>query len=491
MENYEDKYLWLEEVLDKKNLAWASSENDRTAKALNNGADFDSLVKDASEILESKEKIPFATYIEDDFVYNLWKDDKNVQGLFRRAKISDYNKEITAWEIILDLDALSLKEGQKWVFHGCHTSPSKERALMFLSPGGSDADVMREFDLKKKDFVVNGFELPLAKGKATWITENELIVIRDMGSETVTSSGYAKEVRLWNRGEVVPNQKPIFEIPKEDMGIFFFEGDGENPVVLLSQKIDFYSGKTFLFKNGKIQQIDLPNKYEEIDATDKTLYVSVKENWKQYHLGDVVAYNYEDRSYELVYRPSNNSAVYSISITRDGLFMIIDIDVKSSLFFFSKKGGAWTAEKIEMPGNGSMDYLVSAKKSNDFFVGYDSFNMPLSYFYGVKNKVEKIVKKEKSFFHHEDIEVSQHFVKSLDGTRVPYFLVHKKGLKMNGVNPTILYGYGGFEISLKAHFSNILGKLWLDKGGVYVLSNIRGGGEYGPAWHQSALKENR
>ena len=194
---------------------------------------------------------------------------------------------------------------------------------------------------------------------------------------------------------------------------------------------------------------------------------------------------------DLIFRPKKNSSVYSGKILKDGLLLIVDTDVKGNLLFLKKDNNSWVSERIDLPVNGSIDMLVGNSKSNDFFVAYDSFNTPVSYYYGNKNKIVSVVKKQPTYFNFENIEVHQHFVKSPDGTSVPYFLVHSKDMKLDGKNPTILYGYGGFEISLKAHFNNILGKAWLDKGGVYVLANIRGGGEYGPSWHQSALKENR
>ena len=488
----DDKYLWLEEVLDEKSLEWARAENKKTIDFYKANPEFDKTVSQIQQILESKDKIPFADFINNGFVYNTWTDDKNIQGLVRRSPIASYITGNANWELILDLDEQSVIDSQKWVLKHFDVSPNHQRALVYLSPGGTDAHIVRELDLVTKSFVVDGFELPVSKGSAEWLSDDELLIIRDFGPETVTSSGYPRTVRKWKRGALLDSAPTVYEIPKEDVFVYsvFYHGEGKT-TGFLQRRIDFYSGELFKIEGSQFKLIPLAKKFDILGFNNDILFVNLREDWKSYSAGDVLAYDIAKDVFELVFSPGSHSSVYSGGMIKDGLILILDKDVKGSLLYLSKKDNKWVNEIIEMPKNGSIDMLTTDNDTNDFFVTFDSFNTPVSYFYGQKNKILSTVRKQPGFFDYENVEVEQHFSTSNDGTKVPYFLVYKKGMKFNGANPTILYGYGGFEISLKAHFNNILGSQWLDKGGVYALANIRGGGEYGPAWHQAALKDKR
>lgn len=491
----DDKYLWLEEVLDEKSLEWARNQNSKTFNVLNDGLEFDKLVVGLTEILSSKDKIPTIFFMKDDTIYNLWLDDVNIQGLLRRTTIESYKSSAPVWEKILDLDELSNKDGEKWVLHDLDISPNKKRALVFLSPGGSDADIMREFDMTTKNFVADGFVLPLTKGGASWLTDDELLIERDFGPETLTASGYPRTVRSWKRGESLKHTKIIYQTLASDAMISVQSTHDKGLTrTLLYRRIDFFNLEIYEYKNREFKKLELPKKFDAESNLSK-LHLILKEDWRKnsfdYLSGDYVVYDFETQATSLVYRPDNKSSIFSSGLTKDGLLLVVDTDVKGQLLYGVEKDRQWTLEKVALPDNGSLGLLVTSSDTNDYFIGFDSFNTPLSYYAGNGTSILGVVKKETAHFHYENIEVSQHFAKSLDGTMVPYFLVHQKGLEFNGKNPTILYGYGGFNISLKSHFSNLLGHAWLDKGGVYVLSNIRGGGEYGPAWHQSALKENR
>ncbi|MBC7427654.1 MAG: S9 family peptidase [Bacteriovorax sp.] len=487
----EDKYLWLEEVLDEKCLSWARLQNEKTFAALTNEPEFEKLVDGLTDILASKDKIPTIHFIKNGYVYNHWTDDKNIQGLLRRTKIEEYKKPNPVWETILGYDEQSRIDDEKWVNNGFSISPDKKRALVFLSPGGSDADIVREFDMETKTFVKGGFELPLSKGGASWLNDDELLLERNFGPDSLTESGYARTVRHWKRGVKLEDAKVIFEIPATDtmLNVHTLHDQGQSRT-LIQRRIDFYSGEILEYKNGKCEKLDLPKKCDE-NFNIKKLHLTLREEWNGFRSGDYVVYDFETKKTVLAFSPEKKTSIYTSRLTKDGILLIIDKDVKGTLLYLTEKNEVWTPIQIDLPENGSLDALETDRDSNDYFIGYDSFNSPLSYYSGSAEKINGVVKRQTSFFDYDKLEVSQHFAKSLDGTMIPYFLVHQKGLKLDGENPTILYGYGGFEVSLKSHFSNLLGYAWLDKGGVYVLSNIRGGGEYGPEWHQCALKENR
>lgn len=488
----EDKYLWLEEVLSNESLDWVRSENQKTMTTFESLDWFENDVQELQTIFESKTKIPFVRFLLDEFVYNFWTDEKNIQGVLRRTTIEDYKKENPVWDIILDLDVLSKKENQKWVFHGYHVSPNRERVLIGLSPGGTDANIIREFDLRTRSFVENGFTLPLGKGGASWLSDNEIFVFRDFGPETVTNAGYPRLLKRWKRGELLERAQNILEISPENnsLDISVFHSNGQS-IFIAAKSIGFYSTEYLKYDGSIFKQLSLPKKMQDLGGNLNGFFLITNETWKEFQIGDILYYDYKKEKVELVYRADERTSLYGFGPIKDGAIAILDTDVKGNLYFFSKKDGVWNQERIDLPANGSLDALVTNTELNDFFVSYSSFNTPSSYYYGNKNKIEGVVKKQPSHFDFKNIEVHQNFVKSNDGTMVPYFLVHQKGMEFNSKNPTILYGYGGFEISQKAYFSNILGKAWLEKGGVYVLTNIRGGGEYGPLWHQAALKENR
>ena len=488
----EDKYLWLEDVLGEKSLNWVKSQNAASVPALQKEESFSKISSKFEEILGNKDRIAFVDHIDQGMVYNFWTDETNLQGLWRRTTVEDFQKPNPSWEILLDLDKLSKDENQKWVFGGASLSHTKKLALIYLSPGGSDADYIREFSFETKKFVDDGFSLPFSKGGAVWLSDDEIIAYRDFGPGTMTASGYPKTARKLNRGQDPLKAPIIFEIESTDNSVGA-EAKEHNGVVevVLNRSLDFYHSEFFLYDGSSVKKLNLPEQTSFNHKHGDYFFIQIASDWRGFKQGDCLAYFYKTDAIELVFRPDERSSIYSARINSDGAYLIIDRDVTSKLYKFTRKNSAWESLHIEMPENGSIDYLVTDEDKNQFFVGFSSFNTPMTYFYGSESKIVKSIRSNPSFFNHENIESHQHFVKSLDGTMIPYFLVHQKGLKMDGKNPTIIYGYGGFEISLKPAFSNIIGSGWLEHGGVFVITNIRGGGEYGPRWHQSALKEKR
>lgn len=488
----QDKYLWLEDILSEESLSWVKERSQEALKKLSQHKMFSEIETKSLEIFASKDKIPYVS-IEGDYLYNLWTDHLNIQGLYRRTTIEEFLKSTPHWEILIDLDELSSKENIKWVFNGFVLDRAHKKALVFLSPGGSDADIMREFDVEKKIFVENGFTLPESKGGAHWIDENTIRIERVFDEDSATTSGYARTIRDLKRGESLESAKIIFEVDKTDMvaGAQVFD-DGHQLYFYLRKTIDFYHYEDFLIENGQLKKINLPQMSENFGIVNGESIVILHQDWGEYKAGDIISYHLAMNKCEKIFSPLLNQSVGNISLTKNGFYALIDEDVKSSLYLFSKEHiDNWQSRKVDLPANGTLNRISSSFDSTHFFVNYTSFNTPSTYYYGTKDKVHSIAKVVPSFFNHKDILVEQHFVKSLDGTSIPYFLVYKKDVLFNGTNPTILYGYGGFNIPLKPWFDNALGTSWLEFGGVYVIANIRGGGEYGPLWHQAALKEKR
>ena len=486
----EDKYLWLEEVLSEKSLDFVKKMNSDSVNKIKAHPKFAEIEACAMKFFGTKEKIPYIS-LDGDTVYNHWTEDINPQGLLRRTSVADFLNKNPKWEVILDLDQLSKLENKKWVFGGYDLSPNKSKMLVFLSPGGSDANIVREFDLSKKSFMVDGFYLPESKGGAHYLTEDEIYLERKFDENSVTTSGYARTVRSLKRGQNLEAATILFEIDKDDMYAYSkLVEDRDQNYLFFGRVIDFYNIEEYLVENQVPTKLNLPTMCEDHGVINGKYIVTIKEDWKEFLCADIIEYDLKTQATKLIFRPKENQSVSIASRTKNGLYLIVDEDVVSSLYFLDQSKN-YQLEKVDLPKNGAINFLSTDHLSNKFFVTYSSFNMPATYYYGEGSRVIQAAKSAPSFFDHEKIEVHQHFATSLDGTKVPYFLVHQKGIKYDGANPTILYGYGGFEISLKPNFSNGIGASWLSHGGVYVLSNIRGGGEYGPRWHQAALKSKR
>lgn len=491
-DNNSDKYLWLEEVESEKALKWVSDLNKRSTSLLESHPVFNEFQSEFLKISTNKDKIPYV-HLDGEYVYNLWNDETNPQGLYRKTLISEFLKATPDWETIIDLDQLSREENIQWVFQDFELNDDKSKALITLSPGGSDANVVREFNTHTKKIIKDGFYLPESKGHAHWVDDNTIRISRHFGDDSMTNSGYPRTIRDWSRGQKLSDSIVIYEIDKEKVLLYSNKvKTTDKTYFLIGHLNDFFNREEFIYNQGQLTKLNLPTRCEDFGIVKNQYIARIKENWNEYKAGDVLALNLDTQRIEKLISPMKNQSIYAISRTLNGFYVIVDEDVKGKLFLYSLNADhKWSHQKIDLPETGSINTLSTDYQSVHFFVDYCSFNQPTTYYYGKKDKIVSNAKTSPSSFNHQEISVEQFFSTSLDGTRVPYFLVKKNGLKYDGTNPTIMYGYGGFEVSMKPFFSNIFGTSWLARGGVFVLTNIRGGGEYGPEWHQSAVKEKR
>ncbi|QDP02880.1 prolyl oligopeptidase family serine peptidase [Thalassotalea sp. PS06] len=496
----EDPYIWLEEVEGAKALAWVEKQNEVSLEQIKSHPSYKSLYENSLAILNDKSRIPHPiTKGNSEYLYNFWKDETHVRGIFRRTTQKEYKKENPRWETILDIDELAKKENENWVYKGMNClRPTYLRCMVSLSRGGADAVEMREFDIATKSFVKDGFFLPEAKSIISWINEDQIFVGTDFGEGSLTDSGYPRIVKQWSRGTPLTSAKTAFEVGEKSVGVW---GD-----TLHDQDKDYqllYEYKTIheilyhLFQDNKLVTLDLP-----IDSTIKDIYkgnifVELKSDWKGFKQGQVIYSNLDKLlvakpNFETFFEPTDSSFLSSMSFTKSTILVTVMNDVKETLYRYTPKDGDWIKEQIEFDPNGSIDVLNTNRETNDFYVYYESFLEPETLYTvsGSNLKVEKVKAAPHKFDSSKYIS-KQHFAISKDGTKIPYFLIMAKDAKLDGKNPTLLYGYGGFEISLQPSYSATIGKNWLEQGGIYVLANIRGGGEYGPKWHQAALKQNR
>ncbi len=501
-----DAYQWLEGVEDAKALEWVKAENAKTEAELTTTPEFKKLEGDIRAILDSDAKIPGVEKIGD-YYYNFWKDKQHERGLWRRTTLEEYRKPNPQWETVIDLDALNKAENAKWVWHGADCfKPEYKRCLIALSPGGSDADVTREFDLTTKEWVKDGFQRKEAKGGLGWIDQDTVYVFTDFGPGSMTSSGYPRIVKEWKRGTPIESAKVVYEGKPEDMYIAAFHDNTpgyERDYV--SRTIAFYNDELYVRgKDGKLTKIDVPNSVNKGVRKD-WLMLELREPWtvggKTYKAGSLLATKLDGfmagkRDFDVLFEPTDTTSLAGYTWTKTQVVLNVLDNVKNKLFLLKHGEGGWKSEPLEV---GSLEYgtvgvgAVDSDESDEVWMTVTDFLTPTTLMLvnpGVANGIEKL-KSMPVFFDASKDAIEQHFATSKDGTKVPYFIIHPKEMKLDGANPTLLYGYGGFEISLTPTYSGGIGKGWLEKGGVYVLANIRGGGEYGPRWHQAALKAKR
>jgi prolyl oligopeptidase len=501
----EDPYLWLEDVTGDKSLAWVRERNKTSQGELEAAPGFTAMRDRFRKILESKDKLPYATK-RGRFYYNFWQDDANPRGLVRRTSLAEYKKAKPAWETVLDIDALNKAEHASFVFKGEQCLyPKYERCLISLSPGGGDSVIVRELDMVKKKFVDGGFTLPEGKSSVAWKDENTVYVAADFGAGTLTSSGYARIVKEWKRGTPLESAVTVFEGQPTDVAVGAARTwDHGKSYDVVSRGITTYTSETFLRgKDGKLTKIDVPADASP-DLWNDQLMITLRTDWtigaKTWPKGALLtealpAYLAGKRDFTMLYEPSPTTSLDSTAGLKTAVVIneLDNVHNKLSVWTFGAKGWA----KKPMPGiaddlaTHSLWAVDGDGSSNDYWLSTSGFIEPSTLALGTLGKPAAPIKKSPAFFDATGLVVEQHFATSKDGTKVPYFQISKDKLALDSSHPTVLYGYGGFEISLTPGYDPIAGAAWEERGGVYVLANIRGGAEYGPAWHQAALKHDR
>jgi prolyl oligopeptidase len=498
----EDLYLWLEQVTGEKALEWARARNAETAKALEKDY-FKALEKRLLDILDSDARIPYVQKLGS-WYYNFWRDARNPRGLWRRTTLAEYRKERPAWEAVIDLDALAASEKENWFWQGADClKPEYRLCLVSLSRGGADATVVREFDLEAKAFVEKGFFLPEAKTGAGWLDADSLHVGTDFGPGSMTTSGYPRIAKVWKRGTPLSAAETVFEGRTDDVSVFAlrdhtkgFERD------FVYRGVTFFTSELFLRRNGGLVQIEKPDSANASVWRD-VLLLELRDDWvvgsRTYPAGALLASDFEgflkgERRFEVLFEPTERKSLAGFSPTRHHLLLNELDNVRNRVYTLTKSEGRWSRQPVPgMPDLGTVTAsAVDDEESDDYFLTVTDYLTPTALFLGsvAKGAPEKL-KQLAAFFDAAGLEASQHETVSKDGTRVPYFQVSRAGKALDGESPTLLYGYGGFEVPLVPSYSAGVGASWLEKGGVYVVANIRGGGEFGPRWHKAALKSDR
>jgi len=505
-----DPYLWLEEVDGERALAWVADRNRSTEAELEARPGYGALRERLRAILDSSRKIPYAG-CHGGLLYNFWRDAGHARGIWRRTTLEEYRNDEPAWEVLIDLDALALEESENWVWGGvAWLEPDGERCLVSLSRGGGDARVVREFDAGTRSFVQDGFILPEAKSDVAWLERDTLFVGTDIGPGSLTDSGYPRIVQEWRRGQPLAQARTVFEAQASDLSASAWRDATPGfEREFVQRQIDFYSSELFVREDGVLRRLPKPADANAFAVRDQVV-IELRSDWlvggRTWPQGALLAADFDaflagGTEFAQLFEPTPTTSLDGLTVTCDALILTLLDKVKNRIVELRRIEGAWRRREVDLPAMGALDtWAFDAVNSHRYFLTMNGYLEPSTLYLmksdgdheaaGRKDERERL-KAMPAFFDASGLQVQQFEATSKDGTRVPYFVVMREGLRLDGDNPAVLYGYGGFEVALKPSYGAVSGAAWLEDGGVWVVANIRGGGEFGPRWHQAALKEHR
>jgi prolyl oligopeptidase len=500
-----DPYLWLEEVEGKKAIEWVKERNAASLGELEADPRYAPIKEEVRAILNASDRIPFPTW-RGGWVYNFWQDAQSVRGLWRRARLKEYRKGVPSWQVVLDVDALGRAEGESWVYKGADCrAPAYDRCLLSLSRGGKDAYTLREFEVERATWAADGFALSEAKHRVAWEDGDTLLVGSDFGPGSLTKSGYPRLIRRWRRGTPLASAPQVFAAEEGDVMVqpVTFDGPGGTMSLLWVSKTFFEYEYHRLGADGAPRKLPFPRDSDLEDWDGRFYYLRLVKDWavagRTFKAGSLVAAP-DDASdeaslagrVELVYEPGPRQSLAGASAHRGGLYLTVRDSVATAIERAERGPSGWTCRRLPFAPHGTAALISLDPRRPEAFFTYSSFLTPTTLSMSTnEGRSLRALKVMPTRFDAKGLAVTQEWAKSADGTEVPYYLVRRKDAPRDGSTPTLLYGYGGFQVVYGPSYLEVMGKAWLEKGGAYALANIRGGGEFGPAWHQAALKEKR
>ena len=502
-----DKYTWLEDVSSDRAMTWVKAENARSAAILEADPRFAAYQADALKIAEDPNRLPVPTLRGAD-VYNLWRDAQHTHGLLRKTTRADYQNPTPRWQTVIDFDALGQQEKVSWVSKGLSCLyPGDSLCLVAFSAGGEDAITLREFDLRTGHFIPGGFTSPHSKQGITWIDKDTLLVTRDWGAGTLTRSGYPFVTKRWKRGTPLDQATELFRGQESDIqaGAFTLHDPQGHALTLFDRTVTTFERQLFVATAQGLQRLALPEKVQPIGMIDGRVLFSIQEQWTtpnrktpwiagsllEVKLTDLLA----DPTHlkpSIVFEPTQQEFYENADPTRGHLILTALNHVQGRAYVYTPTATGWSRKPLPVPANVSVSIISTSNTDDAFYLGITGFLTPSSLWSGDAATASlTLARSQPALFDAAKDTVEQLEATSRDGTRIPYFIVHAKDIKYDSTNPTLLNAYGGFELSMTPSYSGNIGKLWLEHGGVFVLANIRGGGEFGPAWHEAGLKTQR
>jgi prolyl oligopeptidase len=500
--NADDPFLWLEEVEGAAALAWVRAQNARSLALLEGDPRYAGMHREALAVITAADRIPYPGFLGRRLA-NFWQDEVHVRGLWRATSLASFATAEPDWQTLLDVDALAAAEGRNWVFQGASSLPPDDRrALVSLSDGGKDAAERREFDLVAKAFVENGFRLPEGKQSAVWLDDDALIVAREWGPGTMTASGYPFILKRLRRGMPLGEAEQLFAGTADDVSIgasVLRDQEGRALGILVNRQVSFFESERYLLTDGAPIRLPVPARSTFRGFVSGQLVFALEEAWEPHPSGALISLDLAACLGEpdavlplLIYAPGPREAIEDVAATRNLLLATLYRNVQGSAVVYRFAAGGWTASPLALPEHASVHIVAASRREDRAFVDVAGFLTPNAlWLVEPGSGTAAPVKSLPARFDAANSVVEQFEATSADGTSVPYFIVRPKALRFDGAAPTLLYGYGGFQVSMTPSYAGALGRLWLEKGGVYVVANIRGGGEFGPQWHKAALKGER
>jgi prolyl oligopeptidase len=507
----DDPYIWLEEVSAPRAMDWVNSHNAKTQGILEADPRYQQYYNEALEIAQANDRIPYGSF-RGNQVYNFWQDADHVRGILRRTSRASYETGKPKWTTVLDVDALAKAEKANWVFKGLNCArPSERRCLVSLSDGGEDAVTIREFDLPTGKFVPNGFVLPKGKQRVDWLDENTLLISREWHKGELGRTGYPYIVKRLKRGQPMSAAVELYRGKPDDGGYGvtpYVLRDGQNrTLAVISRPLDTFRAETYVLTAKGIRKVAMPEKNSFADMVGGRVIAQLDEDWTpagspdaHFAAGSLVSLDLAQLKADpahpkptLIYEPGPREALEGVSSTKNVLLVSTLDNVRGrTLLFTPAASGKWRQKAMDLPDNSTLFVSAASSSDDQAMIGVTNFLTPPSlYLANAATGASHKIMSQPAKFDSNGLTVDQREATSSDGTKIPYFIVHRRDMPLNGDNPTLIYAYGGFQSSETPTYSATRGKLWLEKGGVFVLANIRGGGEFGPKWHEAGLGANR
>ena len=501
----DDPFVWLEDWTGPRAMQWVEAENKATVATLQGDPRYAGYYKDALAIASAKDRIAMPMLIHGR-IYNFWRDADHPQGVWRYTSEADYASASPSWTTVLDLDALSKAEGKKWVWKGAIILDPEERiALLALSDGGEDAVRLREFDLVEGTFVPGGFDIPNAKQDAAWLDKDSLLLSRDWGADSLTKSGYPFVIKTLKRGQKLDEAQEVFRGAASDqlmsMPILLSDGQG-NRAAFLFRGVTFFGNETWLLTAQGTKRLALPAKSQLQGMVDGQVLIQTSEEWASGGvtvpagaLASVALKALQDGGVltpEILFAPTPRQSIDGVVATQNRVVLSLNDNVRGRVRVYARAASGWSAQPVDLPDNSTISTVAASYKSDKTYLAVAGFLAPTTLWAMDAADPKPVqVKAMPARFDAAGLVVEQFEATSSDGTKIPYFIVHKKGMTPDGSTPAIMTAYGGFEVPMTPSYAAITGKLWLERGNSFVLANIRGGGEFGPAWHEAGLKTRR
>jgi prolyl oligopeptidase len=501
----DDPFTWMHEIEGGRALDWARAENGKTLPRLQGDPRYPGLYAEAMKIATATDRLPSVAFTGPGMLRDFWQDSTHVRGLWRTVDLADYRGGSPKWRTLLDVDALAKAENANWVWSGAQClEPDERLCLVRLSNGGKDASEYREFDAAKGAFVPGGFRLPEARSNVAWEDADTVLVGTKWSAQETTLSGYPFIIKRLKRGQPLTEAVEVFRGWRGDVSVgpvVLREPDGRVAVRAVYRATDFFNVEYHLLTDTGPRRVVMPTRAWVVGYVGGRLIVTLREDWAEHGLrsGDLIDFDLAQVMAEparpkphLILRPTDSQSIEQATVTRSRLVVAMLDNVLGKVLAFERKGADWISSTMDLPAGSTLAIASVSDHDDQVLVRTESFLEPQSQWLmdAASGRAERL-RQAPSRFDASNLKVEQLWATSKDGARVPYFVVSAKDLKRDGSNPTLLYGYGGFQVSMTPTYSGTLGKLWLERGGVYVLANIRGGGEFGPRWHKAGLKLDR